>query len=619
MSGPVSTSNHINLPKDHSLRHSSLFDTALKIEASYDTFCSALPSEVVKGDKTSFILIPREVEQVQTILGVANMLASSGLLPACLVPISQDKNWGYKVGIERGILLNLGELREIKVVNKELGLVAVQPGVTQFELWNFIREELDNKFIPPTTNAGPSTSVLGNILERGFGLLPNNAHFRELEDMTIYPGDGSNPVILNCINYANEISMQHGAILGEEGFQYLQEAQAMRRLRDHSNIMQSIAESHYRGSYGVVTSVEIALRPRREYFGILTFDVPREEDGTKVYQLLKSIYRDSFYARSVQDENPSFHAVSISDRTRQLPLVMDFPQDIADINKPLDQNTLIDICREKKIPPWQVTISLSCPGYLEVQLKIILEQIKKRVGLHCNNFQISFYENSNREIEFAKESQEFFKLVNELGYEISFKPEEMLGYPDELSLRTAYWRTDGEIPKEDLDPGRDGCGIRWGKFLGPDESVEKMVSIIQELYPLYGFDPMIRIFSCEQRAAYMLAPMTYLNSKEAHDRSRECFLKVYEAAEQIGFLPHGLPYDTPSQFDVQNHYLDQIAAYHEPTNLNAVPFPHPVFPERNIFVAGADISHALQMKRLLKVFDPQQVLTKPAPWFSKWR
>ncbi|MCC2627665.1 MAG: FAD-linked oxidase [Thermomicrobiales bacterium] len=109
------------------------------------------------------VLRPQGVEQVVPVVRVA----AAHRVP--LYPISRGKNWGWgdACPVTAGqVILDLSALDRIIAVDEELGYAVVQPGVTQGQLAEHLRATGSAWWLDATA-AGPDTSVLGNILERG--------------------------------------------------------------------------------------------------------------------------------------------------------------------------------------------------------------------------------------------------------------------------------------------------------------------------------------------------------------------------------------------------------------------------------------------------------------------
>src|SRR3989338_11233957 len=115
----------------------------------------------------------QSVSQVQEIVAIANTYI------APLYPISGGHNWGYGSSlpaVNDCVILDLSQMKRIVELNKELAYVTLEPGVTQQQLYEYI-EKNNLDFMVPTTGAGPSGSLIGNALEKGYGITPYEDHF----------------------------------------------------------------------------------------------------------------------------------------------------------------------------------------------------------------------------------------------------------------------------------------------------------------------------------------------------------------------------------------------------------------------------------------------------------
>lgn len=105
----------------------------------------------------------QETDQVTPIV----QIAATHDVP--LYPISRGRNWGFGDACPPTpgqVILDLSALNRILEVHEELGYAVVEPGVTQGQLAAHLRESNSAWWLDMTA-AGPGTSVLGNILERG--------------------------------------------------------------------------------------------------------------------------------------------------------------------------------------------------------------------------------------------------------------------------------------------------------------------------------------------------------------------------------------------------------------------------------------------------------------------
>ena len=108
-------------------------------------------------------------------------------------PISTGQNWGYGTALparDGSVLIDLGRLRKILHFDAELGVVTLEPGVTQGMLAEFLSKG-NHPYLVPVTGAGPTCSLLANALERGYGVTPHVDHFGAVTDIEAVLPDGS--------------------------------------------------------------------------------------------------------------------------------------------------------------------------------------------------------------------------------------------------------------------------------------------------------------------------------------------------------------------------------------------------------------------------------------------
>jgi 4-cresol dehydrogenase (hydroxylating) len=87
------------------------------------------------------------------------------------------------------VIVDLGRMNRIIEVHSDLAYAVVEPGVTQGQLYAYLQEKKISLSLNPT-GAGPNCSILGNALERGFGIGPNGDHFQAQCGMEVVLADG---------------------------------------------------------------------------------------------------------------------------------------------------------------------------------------------------------------------------------------------------------------------------------------------------------------------------------------------------------------------------------------------------------------------------------------------
>ena len=133
------------------------------------------------------VLFPENTEEVVKIVKIAARYHIS------LYPISIGNNWGYGSRVPTGegcVVVDLSRLNKILAINKELGLIALEPGVTTQQLHEYLIA-LEVRYMSPLSTAGPEVSVVGNVLDRGNGSSGFVDRFASLIDLEAVLSDGT--------------------------------------------------------------------------------------------------------------------------------------------------------------------------------------------------------------------------------------------------------------------------------------------------------------------------------------------------------------------------------------------------------------------------------------------
>jgi 4-cresol dehydrogenase (hydroxylating) len=111
------------------------------------------------------ILRPASVEDVRRVIAVARATG----VP--VHPISTGRNWAFGSALparERAALVDLGGMNRVREVSQRFRYAVIEPGVTQGQLSDHL-SALGGTLALNVTGAGPHTSIIGNVLDRGGG------------------------------------------------------------------------------------------------------------------------------------------------------------------------------------------------------------------------------------------------------------------------------------------------------------------------------------------------------------------------------------------------------------------------------------------------------------------
>lgn len=147
----------------------------------YARSCSAT------SQRSLAILQPSCTSQVQSIVQLAGQHAIK------LYPISRGCNWGLGDACptsENQVILDLRRMDRITTANAKLGAFTVEPGVTQQAMYEYLQDH-ELRFWYDASGAGPDASLLGNLMERGFGHTPLGDRFQNSCNYEVVLPDGS--------------------------------------------------------------------------------------------------------------------------------------------------------------------------------------------------------------------------------------------------------------------------------------------------------------------------------------------------------------------------------------------------------------------------------------------
>jgi 4-cresol dehydrogenase (hydroxylating) len=132
------------------------------------------------------IIYPETVEHVLAIVKTANR----NKVP--LYPYSKARNIGYGERLpvtDDNLIVDMGRMNRIIYVDPDLGYADVEPGVTQWQLCKHLQE---NKipFFMDTTGSARDSSLVGNVVEGGFGTSPKGNRRKEISCVKGVLGNG---------------------------------------------------------------------------------------------------------------------------------------------------------------------------------------------------------------------------------------------------------------------------------------------------------------------------------------------------------------------------------------------------------------------------------------------
>jgi 4-cresol dehydrogenase (hydroxylating) len=447
-------------------------------------------------------LKPTSTQEVIAILRVARRHS------VALYPISTGRNWGYGAAnpvVDGCAIVDLSGMDRILEVDAELGLVTLEPGVTQGRL----REYLDERGLPflvPVHGGGPSCSLLGNALERGYGITPYADHFGAV-------------MAIEAVLPTGEIYRSPLSDLGGPGF--------------HRAFKWGVGPYldgvFTQSSFGIVTQMTIALAPAPERVTAFFFGLARDEDLEEAVARIRGALREV---------GAVMGAVNLMNARRILSMMVPYPRDAASPGAVLSEQTVARLCARNRIMPWtgagalygDKTLVRAARGAVRRKLRPLVKRLAFVTPARLATARTllgGLPGRTGRLDAMVRMLERTLAILN--------------GRPSQVALPLAYWKSGCATDPADLNPARDGCGLIWYSPLVPmkPERVRAYVDMVEAICTAHGLEPLITLTSLSDRCFDSTVPLLFdRNNGEEAGRARACYEALFRAGRDAGFLPY---------------------------------------------------------------------------------
>jgi len=461
-------------------------------------------------------------------------------------PIGCGKNWGYGSSAPvsaNSVVLDLAGMDQIQDFDDNLGVVTVGPGVSQQRLSEFLLAQGD-RWLTPTSGAGPKASVLGNALERGYGLTPEADHFHAVQSLEVVLPDGR---------------VLHSA-LRAAGAQRVD--QLMRW-----GLGPYIEGLFTQSGMGVVTKATIGLARRpacvMTFLGKVSSEkaLPDVVDATR-----EALSVSSGLIGGINLMNQR-RVLAMAERPSELQIKQGMP---------VSENELERLALKHGVAAWTVMGALYGEhGPVKETAKLLKSLFRKAgVRLICLGSARTAWLHTALGCVPGGLATSLKSQVGQL-----CRAQEILeGRPNEVALPLAYWRhpnppqaaldayaNEGGDATGDggLDPARDGCGLIWYSPLVPmtPEDVKIFVQTTTQTCLEFGIDPLITLTSLSHRCFDCTIPLLF-NAKDASARKRAqaCYEALFDRNIQDGYVPYRLPISQMHRMVDPEHVFWQVAS-----------------------------------------------------------
>jgi 4-cresol dehydrogenase (hydroxylating) len=425
-----------------------------------------------------------------------------------LYPVSTGQNWGY--GDARPpqagtVIVDLSRMTRILDVDVELGVVTIEPGVTQQQLDDHFRQA-GIPLLVPLTGAGGSCSILGNALDRGFGGQPVQDHFLAVTSLRAVLADGS--------LYQSPLA----------------EAGAQDGARIHKWGVGPYADGLFsQGHFGIVSQMTIALERVPEEVSALGFTVRRDQDLTAALAALQ---------RVLHHVPLILGRIILSSDVHYLARTSTYPDQAESGGDTLSEARIIAMMGRVGQVKWFGATQLYGSNAIVSAAEGHVRRELKPLGISVAALRRSMLQRRRRWLRPLHQwpmVQRWLRQYDAI--------EATWFRPFERNLRLAYWRANVPPPEQDLNPGRDGCGVLWYAPILPfrPAKVAAFAAEAEAICRHHGIEPQMRLVLISSRQVDCLLPVVFdRRDAAAEAKAVACYEALLAAGRRQGYVPYRL-------------------------------------------------------------------------------
>lgn len=457
---------------------------------------------LARGTIPKAVVKPENSNEIKEIVKIANKYRLR------LYPISKGKNWGYgsACAVQEGqIILDLSRMNRIVQVNEPLAYAVIEPGVTQIQLVEYLKEKGLALWLD-CTGSGPDASILGNTLERGFGHTPYGDHFLHSCGMEVILGDG------------REL---------KTGFGHYKNAKATHVFK--YGIGPYLDGLFTQSNFGIVTKLGIWLMPEPECFNMFYCTVPRDEDLSAAVDALRPL--------KLNGQIKSL--IHIGNDLRVFSSFNQYPWEKAKNKTPLSDDLREYFCKRGGFGAWNISGAIYGSKNQVRMTRKELKNALKRIG------KLQFAGGRTLGISrWFSTILERFKLLPEFNTKLKSldKVSGLLqGNPTDAFLFGTLWRVKGSLQTELIDPLDHNAGMMWISPIMPmtGAAAENLIQLVNPGFKQYGFEPLITVSLITERAMVSVITISFdRNNPDETRNAQDCYDEFFKLIMSHGYVPY---------------------------------------------------------------------------------
>ena len=429
-----------------------------------------------------------------------------------IYPVSTGRNWGYGDACAVGagqILLDLSRMNRIVKVDRELGYAVIEPGVTQQQLSDYLRDAGTGLWCD-CTGAGPDTSFIGNILERGFGHSPYGNRLRQVAGM--------------------QVVLAGGEVL-DTGFGHYRGARAVHVFP--YGVGPFLDGLFTQSNLGIVTRLGLWLMPQATCVNHFLCSVSRHGDVALLVDALRPLRLDGTL-RSI---------VHIGNDLRVLSGGRTFPRELAADASALPDALRKLLCADNGVRPWTASGALYGTPAQVAAARAALRRALRNIGVRA------VFVTPGK----LKVAAQAARLLHRLPIGRTLQARVALGesllamnrgVPSGRFLAGAYWRRRGGLPPgfpQSADPAGDNCGLLWISPVLPMRGADLLAvhALAEPVFRRYRFDLFATFSMVTERALGGVLTVAYdKDDPNEVARAHACYKEVFARMMGAGYVPY---------------------------------------------------------------------------------
>ena len=418
------------------------------------------------------VVFPVNTGEVSDVLKLANEEKLS------IYPVARGKNFGYgeAQGTSEGqLIVDFSRMDEILEVNEHLGYATLQPGVSQEKLYTHLQNN-KSRLQLDVTGAGLDASIVGNVLERGFGHTDYGDRFSRVVRLTAVTPEGD---------------------IIRTGFGSMPESSPVNTYR--YGIGPVLDGLFSQSNFAIVTEMTIELMPKPERSCMFVISAKRE---SAIGELIEAV-RELKLAGVVNS------AVHFANKARAIGS---------------GENRLAGF--------WNISGSISGPKELVGSRK---RAVRKMIGKRVDGCSIWFFDDFRMNlVSFIHRKIIPITLYAPLKDAWDLQK----GIPTDHPLRILL--NDDSLHSATIDPGEYSTCFSWINAVCAAErsSVEGILAICKEEFSRDGYEFRVTFTAVNPRSLIMITNINFERKEEEIEKASAFTKRVYGRLIDAGFPPY---------------------------------------------------------------------------------